>query len=75
VNPQFVVALWRVAALLVLLGITAVLTEARLGHGEPRCGFSATLGGRHNVYWCGEPDRIAEEMLKLQSITGALPKK
>jgi hypothetical protein len=76
VNAQFIFTLWRVAALLVLLGITAVLTEARLGQGEPHCGFSATLGGRHNVYWCGsERDRIAEEMLKLQSITGALPKK
>lgn len=66
-NPQSIFTLWRVAALLLLLGITAALTEARLGHGEPHCGYSATLGGRHNVYWCGDADRVAEDMLRLQS--------
>ena len=74
-NPKFIPTLWRVVILLVLLGITAVLTEARLGHGEPHCGYSATLGGRHQVYWCGDPDRIAQEMLMIQSVTEARPKK
>ena len=31
VNPEFIVTLWRVAILLILLGITTVLTEARIG--------------------------------------------
>jgi hypothetical protein len=75
VNPRFIFTWRRVTILLALLGFIAVLTEARLGHGEPRCGFSATLGGRHSVYWCGDPDRVAEEMLRLQSATEALPKK
>jgi len=49
---------WRASVLLGLLVIALALLEARLGQGEPRCGFSKSLGGRHNVYWCGDPDLL-----------------
>jgi len=53
---------WRIAVLLCLLAIALMLVEAPLGQGEPRCGFSQSLGGRHNVYWCGNPDLLAREL-------------
>jgi len=43
----------RVAVLVLLLGASFLLAEARLGRGEPQCGFSASVGTRRNVYWCG----------------------
>jgi hypothetical protein len=44
---------WRIAVFLALLIIVLALVEARLGRGEPQCGFSPLLGGRQNVFWCG----------------------
>ena len=43
----------RVAVLVLLLGASFLLAEARLGRGEPKCGFNASIGTRRNVYWCG----------------------
>ena len=43
----------RVALLLLVLGGSFLLAEAQLGHGEPKCGFNASIGTRRNVYWCG----------------------
>ena len=43
----------RVALLLLVLGVSFLLAEARLGRGEPKCGFTASIGTRRNVYWCG----------------------
>jgi hypothetical protein len=43
----------RVTLLFVVLGASFLLFEARLGRGEPKCGFNASIGTRRNVYWCG----------------------
>jgi hypothetical protein len=43
----------RVALLFLVLGVSFLLAEARLGRGEPTCGFNASIGARRNVYWCG----------------------
>jgi hypothetical protein len=59
---QVVRPAWRIAVFLGLLVIVLALVEARLGQGEPRCGFSPLLGGRHNVFWCGDPDLLASKL-------------
>jgi hypothetical protein len=43
----------RMALLFAMLGASFALAEARLGRGEPKCGFIASLGACRNVYWCG----------------------
>jgi len=53
----------RVALFLALLGIAVVLSEARLGRGEPHCGFSPSIASRHNVSWCGDLDQLTKAQM------------